>query len=49
MQDSNQAKLLKSKTLDVAFSFGDCKICDEKASGIHYGVSTCEGIITYFL
>ena len=23
--------------------FGNCRICHDKASGIHYGVATCEG------
>ena len=23
--------------------FGKCKICSDKATGIHYGVETCEG------
>lgn len=23
--------------------FGLCRICQEQATGIHYGVSTCEG------
>jgi hypothetical protein len=23
--------------------FGPCKVCTDKATGIHYGVSTCEG------
>jgi hypothetical protein len=26
-----------------SFSFGSCKVCTDKATGIHYGVSTCEG------
>ena len=28
--------------LDKA-QFGSCRICHDKASGIHYGVVTCEG------
>ena len=23
--------------------FGNCKVCNDKASGIHYGVASCEG------
>ena len=23
--------------------FGNCKVCDDQATGIHYGVQTCEG------
>ncbi len=25
------------------FPFGDCRICNDEASGVHYGVVTCEG------
>ena len=30
-------------TPDITINFGNCKICEEKSSGIHYGISTCEG------
>ena len=23
--------------------FGNCKICHDKATGVHYGVTSCEG------
>lgn len=26
-----------------SFTFSDCKICNDKATGVHYGISTCEG------
>ena len=31
-------------------SFGGCKICDDRATGIHYGVESCESckVITIF-
>jgi nuclear receptor subfamily 6 group A len=32
----------KHKKLDKE-QFGNCKICQDKASGIHYGVASCEG------
>lgn len=32
----------KHKKLDKE-QFGNCKICLDKASGIHYGVASCEG------
>ena len=44
--------LLSYKRLKISalpFDFGDCRICDDKASGIHYGVSTCEGCKVTFL
>lgn len=25
------------------FPFGKCKVCSDKATGVHYGVATCEG------
>jgi len=25
------------------FPFGKCKVCNDKATGIHYGIATCEG------
>ena len=33
----------KSMSPDSSESFGACKVCSDKATGIHYGVSTCEG------
>ena len=27
----------------IPFPFGDCRICKDKATGVHYGVNTCEG------
>ena len=32
----------RHKKLDKE-QFGNCKICDCKANGIHYGVASCEG------
>ena len=26
-----------------SLNFGNCRICDDRASGIHYGLATCEG------
>lgn len=44
IDESIAVKRFKSEACaDFQFSFGTCKICDDKASGIHYGVSTCEG------
>jgi hypothetical protein len=27
----------------LTYSFGKCKICEDFATGIHYGIPTCEG------
>lgn len=27
----------------IPFPFGICRICKDKATGVHYGVATCEG------
>lgn len=42
----------KNKTLKTtkkqSFTFSDCKICNDKATGVHYGISTCEGCKGFF-
>ena len=42
---TNENTLNKKQKLspNLTINFSDCKICDEKSSGIHYGISTCEG------
>lgn len=37
------SQIVNSKSLLEKAQFGNCKICNDKASGIHYGVVTCEG------
>ena len=43
MNKESSADLTKSNYLIQKTDFGDCRICHDKASGIHYGVATCEG------
>ena len=33
----------ESKKSHEKFDFGRCKICKDKATGIHYGIPSCEG------
>jgi hypothetical protein len=30
------------------FKFGKCRICDDDATGFHYGVQTCEGCKVFY-
>ena len=32
------------------FPFGRCKVCNDKATGVHYGIATCEGCkVSFFV
>ncbi len=39
--DTPNIKIDESSRL-TKFSFGKCKVCDFKATGIHYGIASCE-------
>ena len=43
--NSNDISSTSSKPTEpkIAFTFGKCKICTDTATGVHYGVATCEG------
>ena len=38
----NTCNEINNNQLDK-LEYGNCRICQDKASGIHYGVATCEG------
>lgn len=38
----NQKRVRNSK-YQAVFNFGQCRVCCDKATGIHYGVASCEG------
>lgn len=44
--ESNSSSVYSANILNKpkpAVSFGKCKVCHDVASGIHYGIATCEG------
>ncbi|CAF0770911.1 unnamed protein product [Brachionus calyciflorus] len=38
----------ENRTHEISYDFGDCKICADKSTGIHYGISTCEPCKGFF-
>ncbi len=43
-------QLIKSNEYQSSITnFGKCKICNDKATGIHYGVASCEGCKVRFV
>ncbi len=43
--DGNQHRMLDDEEDDTPMI---CMICEDKATGLHYGIITCEGYILYY-
>jgi hypothetical protein len=41
--NSHEAKKSDIKESKQPFPFGMCKVCGDQATGVHYGIATCEG------
>lgn len=46
---SEQNENVKSYKIETAFlDLEKCKVCLDKATGVHYGIPSCEGCKVYF-
>nr|ASL70587.1 nuclear receptor [Brachionus plicatilis] len=47
-EHSLNKKRTQNDKFEVKYNFGKCRICKSEATGIHYGVSSCEGCKGFF-
>ncbi len=43
VQPTDTPSVKQQRVKKETFTFGNCKICQDKATGVHYGITTCEG------
>jgi hypothetical protein len=46
-EDFQDGNCVREETMKKLI-FGKCKVCNDEATGVHYGVSTCEGCKGFF-
>nr|ASL70586.1 nuclear receptor [Brachionus plicatilis] len=48
LEQSLSKKRSQNELFEAKYNFGQCRVCKSKATGIHYGVCSCEGCKGFF-